>query len=254
MKSELHLKTHFVHGQTEVEDLYFTSPYKIMTPFVDGPRSEFMQMSASAGLLMGDEFDLLIEAGDQCQVSYISQSYDKVFNTKEGKAKKHVKMCVGKEASLSYMPYPIIPFAGSDYEADSEIRLTSSSTFLYCDIFSSGRTGMGESFQMKRFDNKTRIYLEDSLVFADHTLLDPEHVDYGKKGLWNGYTRNGMLYFYRPGDLQEVVARIRQLTEKQEALVTGVTQCKTGIVLRVLGEQSDPIWRFFQDIKGCLIK
>lgn len=253
MKSELQLTTRFNHGQTEVEDMYFTSPYKIMSPFREGDILEFMQMCASAGLLMDDEYDLRVDVGDNCNVSFISQSYEKVFNTKEGKAKKNTDIKVGKKAMLLFTPYPVIPFADSDYESDNRIRIREDSKFMYCDIFSSGRTGMGESFLMKKYHSKTTVYMEDELVFADHTLLTPDLINYEKKGLWDGYTRNGMMYLYGFGDGDEILSNIRSMAVSRDNFQLGATKCKKGILLRVLGEQSDEIWKLFMEIKRAVL-
>ena len=62
---------------------------------------------------------------------------------------------------------------------------------------------MGERFQMKRYQSKTRIYVGDILAMADHTLLDPSWFAYDTPGLWNNYTHNGLLYLYTPDGEQK---------------------------------------------------
>ena len=51
MKSSLRLETDFSYGKTNIKDIYFEAPYKIMSPFVQGDCTEVMQMCASAGML-----------------------------------------------------------------------------------------------------------------------------------------------------------------------------------------------------------
>ena len=58
MKSSLRLETDFSYGKTNIKDIYFEAPYKIMSPFVQEDCTEVMQMCASAGMLSGDMFDL----------------------------------------------------------------------------------------------------------------------------------------------------------------------------------------------------
>lgn len=51
MKSSLRLETDFSYGKTNIKDIYFEAPYKIMSPFVQEDCTEVMQMCASAGML-----------------------------------------------------------------------------------------------------------------------------------------------------------------------------------------------------------
>lgn len=249
MESRLFLETNVLHGRTNIKDIYFTSPYKIMSPFVDGSHIEVMQMSASAGLLSGDTFLLDLKVGDYSDMTYTSQSYEKVFRTKGKKAEKKVTIEVGANAKLKYMPYPVIPFAQSDFKGENTIWLKSSSDFLYCDIFTCGRTGMGEYFQMKQYESRTKIYVEKELVFADHTMLDPEKFQYQTMGMWQNFTHNGMLYIYlaRQEKEEELIEEIRKIGTMEDGQ-TGVTKCQKGIVVRTLAMSGDSIYQMFQKI------
>lgn len=256
MKSELSLTTQFQYGRTMISDMYFTSPYKVMSPFTDGKHIEIMQMSASAGMLSGDVFDLRLQFLENSDVTYVSQSYDKVFQSKGEQTKKNVTIHVGANAKVRYMPYPMIPFSGCDFAADNQVYVDPTATFLYCDVFSCGRTGMGEFFEMKKYQSRTRIYLANELsdvpselLFADHTLIDPAQFDYGTMGMWNSYTHNGLCYLYIPDREQEteILQQIRSLSKKTEILA-GVTRGHKGIVIRMLSLRGEKIWSFLERV------
>lgn len=260
MKSELSLTTQFQYGRTVISDMYFTSPYKIMSPFTDGRHIEIMQMSASAGMLSGDVFDLKLQFRENSDVTYVSQSYDKIFQSKGEQTRKNVTLHIGAGAKVKYMPYPMIPFSGCDFVADNQVYLNSTATFFYCDVFSCGRIGMGEAFKMKRYQSKTRIYLENELsdvsselVFADHTLIDPQQFAYQTMGMWDNYTHNGICYLYIPDREQEtkLLQQIRSLSEKTENLV-GTTRGYKGIVIRVLSLRGEKIWNFMKEVAGFI--
>ena len=139
-------------------------------------------MAASAGLLGGDHFSLNLDFGAKSDATFLSQSYEKVFNTDGKIASKNITISVGEEAKVCYMPYPAIPFAGSHYQSRAKIQIDPSAIFIYADIFTCGRTGMGEFFSMDMFQSKSQFYVGDKLVFADHTLIDPHKFDYTKIG------------------------------------------------------------------------
>lgn len=248
MKSRLFLKTEADKKKTRISDMFFTPPYKIMSPFPNGKHIDIVQMCASAGLLGMDEVAMQFEIGKDSDLTYLSQSYEKVFDTNGSMVTKKLQMNVEEDAKVKYFPHPVIPFKNSQYCAESEIRISENSTLAYSDIFTCGRVGMGEEFQMKSYRSKTRIYIKDQLVFADHTYLCPQLMDYHSIGMWMEYTHNGFLYIYCPEKekMEELLLRIRR--EKESRMIFGATRCYKGIGIRVLADQGDKIFRFFQKI------
>lgn len=249
MESRLYLETASAENGTYIKDVYFTSPYKIMSPFKEGRHMDVMQMSASAGLLDGDCFQGEFVFGANSDVTYLSQSYEKVFRTKNRQAVKKIDMQVDSGAKVKYLPYPVIPFGGSDFLSETTVHMKENITFLYGDIFTCGRTGMGEYFQMKRYESTTKIYIENRLVFADHTLIFPEKFHYNTLGMWNSYTHNGMLYIHVQNTKreQELVETIREKFTEGKWLL-GVSTCHQGIVVRVLSMSGEQIYNIFQSI------
>ena len=83
---------------------------------------------------------------------------------------------------------------------------------------------------------------------ADHTLLDPSWFAYDTLGLWNNYTHNGLLYLYIPDGEQkrQWIQMIRD--KKPDHLEAGCSECRQGILLRVLGKSGDAVYDYFEDI------
>ncbi len=251
MQSSLRIKTCFRNGITEIEDAFYTSPYKVMHPFHDGKHSDIMMMAASAGLFGGDHFSLNLDFGAKSDATFLSQSYEKVFNTDGKIASKNITISVGEEAKVCYMPYPAIPFAGSRYQSEARVQIDPSAIFIYADIFTCGRTGMGEFFSMDKFQSKSRFYVGDKLVFADHTLIDPRKFDYAKIGFWQNYTHNGMMFVYCPKEeiLDDLKKTIRE-KGKDVGGVTGVSRAEKGLVVRTLAMRGETIWDFFESVRN----
>ena len=235
---------------TEIEDAFYTSPYKVMHPFHNGKHSDIMMMAASAGLLGGDHFSLQLEFGESSDATFLSQSYEKVFNTDGKIASKDIDINVGADARVNYMPYPAIPFAGSNYQSNAIIKINPSATFLYADIFTCGRTGMGEFFAMEKFQSKSRFYVGEQLAFADHTLIDPKKFDYTKIGFWGNYTHNGMMFVYSPEKefLLQFKDKIREAGKDFDGIV-GTSFTEKGLVIRALAMRGETIWNFFEKVK-----
>jgi len=250
MQSTLRIKTRLRNGITEIEDAFFTSPYKVMHPFHNGKHSDIMMMAASAGLLGGDRFSLQLEFGEDSDVSFLSQSYEKVFNADGKTTSKEISINVGPRATVCYTPFPAIPFAESNYQCNATVQIDPTATFLYADIFTCGRTGMGEYFAMEKFQSKSHFYVGDQLVFADHTLIDPKKFNYHGIGFWQGYTHNGMMFIYSPHQdfLDLFKKNVRDLFPTLQG-IAGITKTQKGLVLRALSMRGETIWKFFESVK-----
>ena len=249
MESRLELVCNYEYGKTNIKNIYFTPPYKIMHPFMDGEKMEVILMSSSAGLLAGDRFECAISVEENADVTFLSQSYEKILDTKDDRAVKYLKINVDKNASLKYLPFPAIPYANSDYEAVNEIHLSGSSRFVYSDVFSCGRVGMGERYALKRFKSRTKVYVDGELGFADHTLISPREINYESIGMWGDYTHNGMLYIYLGDDgyPDELITQIKEIYEASHVFA-GVTRCKRGILLRTLGNSGEELYQLNKKI------
>lgn len=248
MESQLYLETEVKQNKTYIKDVYFTSPYKIMSPFRTESHIDVMLMSASAGLLDGDTFQGEMVFGQNSDVTFLSQSYEKVFCTKGNGVVKKMSIQVDENAKVKYLPYPVIPFRGSDFQSETKVNLKKDAVFLYGDIFTCGRTGMGEYFKMKRYESKTQISVEGKLVFADHTLILPQSFQYRSLGKWSSYTHNGMLYIHMETKEQEqrLIETIRNKLQKK--VFFGVSAYESGIVVRILSMSGEEIYRIFQEI------
>ena len=88
-----------------------------------------------AGLLGGDIFESEYVFKAESDVKIVSQSYEKVFNTEDKKVIKKTLIHAQENTLVKFMPYPLIPFANSNFESNSEVFVDKSATLLYCDIF-----------------------------------------------------------------------------------------------------------------------
>ncbi len=237
------------NGRTVITDCCYTAPFKIMNPFYDGQQTTIMIMTASAGMLAGDDYLHRYQIRENADLTITGQGYTKVFNTRDYFCTNHVEMEVGELATLRYLPHPCIPYPGSDYRGKTIVRLKRSSTFVYMDILASGRVARQEHFQMKYYRNELQVYLDDQLVFLDLCVLRPDQVDYGTIGFWGEYTHTGMMYIYRPDGMEQLLTDIRNIGFFGRF---GATLAKEGILVRAMGESGEEIENFFLEINQLI--
>ncbi|OZG57647.1 urease accessory protein [Bifidobacterium tissieri] len=234
--STFRLATTFRNGRTKIDDVYFEAPFKLMSPFVRGRHADFIVMLASPGFLKGDEAHIECTFGTGTDSTITTQSYEKVLNTADGSASRTIDLTACGDAKAVFLPFPVIPFAGSTFANVSTARISPESTFVYADVVTCGRVGRGERWMMNRFSNRLRVSVDESLasedyrralrgetddsdsdagrhahrgrprkqpdrsrlVFADRLLLDPSRFDYTEMGMWREYTHCGVLYAHLP--------------------------------------------------------
>lgn len=181
-------------GKTVVKDIRFTAPIKAAKPFYRENHTEVMMMTASAGMLDGDSYDIQIEAEAGAALKITGQSSTKIFRAGDRGAEQSVRLCVRNGGALLYAPPPIIPFGGSIFRSSTEVRLESGARFAYSEVISCGRSGMGERFLFSSFLSRTAVYSGKHLCLLDNTRLIPEEADLSGTGFFEGKTHIGMLY------------------------------------------------------------
>lgn len=251
MISNLSLTTEKRYGSTDIADMYFTVPYKITSPFKNGEHSDIMIMSASAGILGGDIHNAEFTFGENTDTTILSQSYEKLMDTDGTPAMKNININVKENAKAIYLPQPIIPFANSEYISNTEIYLNKNCRFIYSDIFSCGRIGMGEKFLLKSFHGKTKIHIEERLVFADNTVIKPMEFNYSSICQWQNYSHNGLMYIYLPNndELNEIITEVRQIKGDFEI---GISRSINGVSVRMLASSGDEIYKCFSLISSLI--
>ena len=245
MDTGLELQIENQKGRSVIAYSYFTSPLKLGTPNIRGERLHLVLMMASAGILRGDSFWYEITCGENTKTLITEQSYSKIFDTGKEGAKKHMEICVGKNASLYYCPSAVIPFAGSSFHNSMNVRLDKESEFICSDILAAGRVGMGEQFAFSSYRNRICVMVEDKPVWLEHCYLCPEQMDVSKMVFLDGYTHQGTFYYYGKKENQE---KLLEYKAKAPVLLA-VTQASAGVCFRVLANTAQDIEEEFLSLQ-----
>lgn len=236
--SRLYLKAGRRDGQTYLQDVSFTAPYKIMLPFEKkGGGIQVMLLSASAGIMEGDRQDFRFEILPGADLEFVSQSYDKIHPMREGCAKRNTCVRVAANASFCFNPQPTIPFAGSAFENRMEIDLEDqTSAFQMSEIFSCGRHASGESFAYRFYRSLVEIRRAGRLVYRDNTRFEPSLFDMAGLGMYEGFTHLLNLFLTRPKNPEEFFRTARDYLSSLPDAEGGVTELSAGdFAVRVLG-------------------
>lgn len=93
-----------------------------------------MMMTASAGILDGDSYDINITVRENAALKFTGQSYTKIFRADKTGAAQNFTLTVENGGTLIYAPCPVIPFGGSVFRSRTDVYLHPGSRFAMTDI------------------------------------------------------------------------------------------------------------------------
>ena len=271
-------------GKTILEDLSFTAPYKIMTPFEkENGGIQIMPLCASAGIMAGDSQEFSYHVKEGADLEILSQSFEKIHKMDEGSASRTIEVQVDKNAALYYYPQPVIPFAQSAFDSKMTIHLEDETSKLFLlEIIFCGRNAHEERFQYRRFSSKVLLYRGEKLIYRDNTRYEPDKIPMEGIGLYEGYTHMANLFLSklcnrdnvdggketnidgmdikkqmnssgtgrtsdRTAELQE---KIWQILDEDSEIDGGVTRLTTGdLALRIFGHRAQKLQQIAEKIK-----
>lgn len=242
--SKLMIKASVKNNQTVLQDVFFTAPFKIMHPFYQ--HKDFMTimcLTASAGIMAGDEQEYEIFVQEGAKLEFVSQSYEKIHKMEDGFATRNANLYVAKDAFLYYNPLPTLPFKDSAFKSALKVHLEDmSSKFILKEILSAGRCARGEQFEYRYYHNQVHVYEGNTLIYADNTRLEPDRMELQSIGMYEQYTHLGTLVLFHILKDEEWFQTVRDLLENTPDLEGGVTRMEHhAIIIRILGKQSDKI-------------
>lgn len=252
MNGELRLKTSLFHGKTVAEDIFFTPPFKLYSPFYEGDTAKFISMCAAAGVLAGDSHHISLDIGKGCNVNFTDQGYQKLFDTQDGGSSQRVDITVGTNATLKYLPHPVMTFGGCVHRAVNNVEISSDSRLAFGEIYCCGRTAMDEKFALERFSSRTEICIDGRADFIDNTLIEPKKFPVRGLGFFENFTHTGILYIYS-SDREVLYEAICSVCGKYSEWVTAACSCtERGLSVRALGNSGEDISELFSVISGMV--
>lgn len=239
--SQLNIKAEQRGKTTVISESFFTSPLKIAKPFYHKNYTEVMMMTASAGIMDGDFYNIQLDVTENANLKFTGQSFTKLFKALTKGASQKVRITVGENAHFLYCPTPVIPFEGSIFKNNTEVHLAKSSHFAMLDIVSCGRKAMNEEFAFELYRSRSSIYVENQLVFLDNQRLAPKEIDFSRIGFFEKYSHIGMLYVFGY-DVEEV--------PEMNNIQIGISETSCGKCIRILGNNGDDILHISEEILG----
>jgi len=150
----------------------YTLPLQVLSPLaLDDGSSYLLLLNPTGGVLGGDRLRTEISLGENAHACLSTPSATRVYRTNGAPAKIGTEICMGRNATLEYLPDHVIPHPGSSLRQSLRIEMEEGSRGIFFDGFSSGRVALGEAWQFRDFDSRTEIFLRGEPIFANRTKI-----------------------------------------------------------------------------------
>jgi urease accessory protein len=255
MISELKIGTGVRKGITYLKESYYTKPFKLAD--IGAYRADkalcLMLMTASPGMLDGDDYRITINVSTGARLQLQTQAYQRLYSMRTG-ARQQMDVEVGEEALFSYIPHPMVPHTDAAFKGHNRIHLSEGSRLIWGEILTCGRKLNGEVFKFRLFHNLTEVRYKGKLILKDNVMIQPARLNVNEPGQMEGFTHQATLIYAdtRP-DAPPVADRLLELLAHEEDIAFGVTQSAgPAIVLRILGHGAEQLFNCMRSMETIL--
>lgn len=254
--SVLHLTTKYDGQKTVVDEVYFTSPLKVLPPiYLPDHTAQVLVLAASAGILAGDTQEISLHVGKESRLELTGQSYEKIHPMPTGKASRSCEVVVEKDAFLKYNPLPVIPFADSSFESTMTFHLQDDSArLILVDILACGRAARQERFAYRSYHSLVEIYTKGQLVFRDNTCYFPGEMEMEKVGMFEGYSHFANMVLCNCGLGEEQRQAMQDVLHSDPTVQGGISLLHSGdTIIKMLGSSGQQLTDLCQKMYECML-
>jgi len=255
MKSQLHIQVAGRNGIPFLKKAFFTTPFKVMNITEDktGEQLHLMLMSASPGILDGDEYDITIEVAQHCALHLHTQAYQRLFNMKQG-ATQQMNVHVAAHATFCFLPHPSVPHQQSIFTTCNNFFLDTNSSLIFGEILTCGRKLNGELFLLTKYHSISNVYLNNKLLIKENLLVQPSRVNVHAIGQLEGYSHQASLIYLQQGtDMKNMHLQVSAFLSAQNNIAAGITAAPVnGLIIRLLGNGAEQLYNCLKRINTIL--
>lgn len=238
-------------GRTRLVSRQQLGPLTIQRPFYpEGSPCHSYLLHPPGGVVGGDQLQIDIELAADAHALITTPGATKFYRSGDRLACQRQQLRVASGALLEWLPQETIFFPGAEARLETEIHIAPGGRFIGWEMHCFGRPALGECFNSGQLDLRTQLYLDDQLVLLDQLRLNADNLHQAGAGL-RGYPMFGCLLAVGCGEAElDLVRELLNSTSEQQ--IAGVTLLDDGpepvLVVRVLGEQAQPMLACFSDI------
>lgn len=237
-----------------VERKHF-GPLLVQKPFYPEGRGvcHVVIVHPPGGVVGGDELEIIARLGASARAQITTPGAAKWYKANGNVSRQDIRLHVGACGSLEWVPQETIYFDNAHVVLDHQVTLEKEATYIGCEILCFGRTASGESFNGGEIRQRTSIRRDEKLVWFEQLRLAG-----GSRAMKGQLALGGKTVCATLVAVGEIVpaALINSMREDAASIANGgtigVSQFKSVIVARYLGDSSEIARRVMLHIWGAL--
>lgn len=222
-----------------------TSPWHHFPPsYLDDSGCAFTWLvNPSGGLVAGDHMSVEAQLHAETHVFMTSPSANRVYRSLSEPALQEIRLSVGADARLEWVPEITIPFAGSRFRQSIHVDLAPGATVVLWDAMASGRVARHERWAFATFENEIFIQTSSGKSLIERFCVVPDQLSesIGLVGSWD-YVAS--LFIIGDAVEPEVWKRLDEvlatILEERPGLVLGAvsTPALSGLVVKLVARSA----------------
>ncbi len=203
------------------------------------------------GIVGGDHLQVQAYLGEKAHVLFTNPGANKWYRSNHRQARQQVRLHVGPQAALEWLPQETILFDQCQADMAMEVELEPGAVMMGWDILCFGRRHSGEAYSQGQARSSLAIRRGGRLVLLDRARFDAqEPVMKSQTGL-DGHTVMGTLVACSEALKKEMLADCRSIPVRSQAR-TGITLMDGIFIARILGDSSEAAKLWFTAIWHAL--
>ena len=171
-------------GRTALADLHQAGAARVRfpKPAPGDEAPEAVLLNTAGGLTGGDRIRIEVTLAARCSATVTAAAAEKIYRSLEGETEIRIRLELGEEARLAWLPQPTIVFDRARLDRRTDVALSGSAAVLAVEILIFGRAAMGEDVHRGAFRDAWRVRRDGRLVFADAFRADGPIADVLDRG------------------------------------------------------------------------
>ena len=228
-------------GGRHAIDYYQQSPLRVFLPRTHRKNSSDIVLANTAGgLVAGDRLSVNVTTRRNVHLSVGSQAAEKVYRSNGADTSVSVKLEIGTNAALNWLPHETILFDDSRLRRSMSVHVQDGGRALVGEMLVFGRVARGERLTRGLLHDEWRVHCSGRLVWADnlHLTGDIQARMASPAGFDGAVAAATLVYAAR--DVAERINMAKQLTASGECRA-GATLMGSVIVARWIGRDASAV-------------
>lgn len=251
------------HGdRTRLSALYQRSPLRVLFPRGTGrEKPTAVLVTTSGGLVGGDAMDVSVTADCGSSALVTAQAAEKVYRSVAGDCRVHVRLKIGRDGWLEWLPQETILFEGARLRRKTEVEMDAGGRAMAGEMLVFGRTASGETLTRGLVRDAWTVHRGGRLVWADALHLEGDLAEpLASPSCFNGAVATAtMVYAGDDADTYLNTARTLLREHTNDEILAGATVVGGLLVTRWLGYDTlamrtayGAFWvAFRREVRGC---